>query len=68
MRKRDGYQNQPGPKLMSTPHSTIHVFEWGIDILRMECESFHTEDSPFKYMDCGVMNCKCGMLSYRHKF
>ena len=40
----------PGPKLMTdTQHSTRHIFEWGI--LCMECESFHTEDSPFKYIE-----------------
>ena len=26
--------------ILSTPHSTLHVFDWGF--LSVECESFHT--------------------------
>ena len=38
--------------ILSTPHSTLHVFEWGTQ--SKECESFHTQDSPFKYMDLSL--------------
>ena len=44
---------RPGPRLMTdTQHSTLHVFEWGSQ--SMECEIFHTQDSPFKYMELSL--------------
>ena len=33
-------------------HSTLYIFELGTQ--SMECELFHTQDSPFKYMDLSL--------------
>ena len=47
------FHSLPGPKLVSdTQHSTLHVFECGS--LNKEYESFHTQESSFKYMELSL--------------
>ena len=53
-------------QILSTPHSTFHVFEWGTQ--SMECQSFsHFKIPNSKKLKWG-WGFKCGVLRIRHKF
>ena len=43
-------------RILSTPHSTLHVFDWGF--LSIECEFFHTLRFPIQIYgsDAGVLS------------